>query len=175
MAASSTHWVARALWLVPAFLLLIAVHQTRTAYTLWQTIQHGQPAMAEVTAFHEENRVDVTYDYMNLRVRLPDGETIRREQMSVPHTIAPLLKNKKQLGVYVRRGAAQEVVVREGGIGRTQQRIATVNAAMSGLAALLFGVGVFWWNRYLRRRGDPSAERAGQREEEYSASQRMRK
>ena len=179
MAVSSTRWVARVLWLVPAFLAAICAQQVWAAYTLAQTLEKGTPAVAEVTAVHQENRVDVTYDYMSLRVDLPDGGTLTKRRMSVPHTLVPLLEDKRRLAVFVRPGAAQEVVVREEGpggvpIGATQQRLAVVNAAMSGVAALLFGFGVFWWNRYLRRRGDPSAEPAGQREEDYSASQTVR-
>jgi cytochrome c-type biogenesis protein CcmH/NrfF len=179
---TSTRWVARALWLVPAFLLVICGQQIWAAYTLGQTLQKGTPTVAEVTELHQENRVDVTYDYMKLRVERPEGGgTLRTGKMSVPHTLAPLLQDKKRLKVFVRSGAAQEVVLREkarsGGppLGATQQRLAVVNAAMSGVAALLFGFGVFWWNRYLRRRGDPASERAGrQRDEDYSAGQTVR-
>jgi hypothetical protein len=177
---NSTRWVARALWLAPAFLTFICGQQVWAAYTLGQTLQQGTPAVAEVTELHQENRVDVTYDYMKLRVELPDGGTLRTGKMSVPHTLAPLLEDKKRLKVFMRPGAAQEVVIREkarsGGppLGATQQRLAVVNAAMSGGAALLFGLGVFWWNRYLRRRGDPASERAGRRDQDYSAGQTAR-
>lgn len=178
---NSTRWVARALWLVPAFLAFICVQQVWAAYTLSQTLQKGTPAVAEVAELHQENRVDVTYDYMRLRVDLPEGDgTLQTGKMSVPHTLAPLLQDKKRLKVFVRPGAAQEVVIREkarasgASIGATQQRLAIVNAAMSGVAALIFGIGVFWWNRYLRRQGDPAAEQAGQREEDYSAGRRVR-
>jgi hypothetical protein len=177
---NSTRWVALVLWVVPAFLAFICAQQVWAAYTLGQTIQKGTPAVAEVAELHQENRVDVTYDYMRLHVALPGGgETLKTGKMSVPHTLAPLLQDKKRLKVFVRRGAAQEVVVREktqagASIGATQQRLAGVNAAMSGVAALIFAVGVFWWNRYLRRRGDPAAEQAGRREDDYSAGRRVR-
>jgi hypothetical protein len=183
---NSPRWVARVLWLVPAFLAFICAQQVWAAYTLGQTIQKGTPTVAEVVELHQENRVDVTYDHMRLRVDLPErenggnGGALRTGQMSVPHTLAPLLQDKKRLKVFVRPGAVQEVVVREearasgASIGATQQRLAVVNAAMSGVAALIFGIGVFWWNRYLRRRGDPAAEQAGRREEDYSAGRRVR-
>lgn len=165
MPVSSTRWVARALWIAPAFLALICAHQVWTAYTFSQTMQQGTPTTAQVTKLEQSNRVDVTYDYINLRVALPDGGTLTKKKMSVSHTIAPLLANKKRLAVWVRPGAAQDVVIRERGpygqeIGRKQQREAVVNAAMSGLAALLFGFGVFWWNGYLKREGDPAAQSA---------------
>ena len=179
MAVSSTRWVARALWLAPAFLLAICIQQVWAFYTLGQTIQRGTPATATVTHLEQTNRVDVTYDYMSLRVALPGGGTLTKDKLSVPHTLVPLLEDKKELAVWVRPGAAQEVVIREPGpygqaLGRKQRRIALVQAGMSGGAVLLFGFGVFWWNRYLRRRGDPSEEEAGRREEDYSAAQRTR-
>lgn len=154
MAANVSHIVARVAWILPIFFAGLFVHQAQVAYHLHQTLTEGQPAEAQVLEVHRENRVDVTYDYVNLRVELPDGPVITKEKMSVPHSLIPMLEGQETAEVRVRPGASQEVVITE--IGPTQWRIAAMNAAMAFGAALVFGIGVFFWNRYLQREGEPS-------------------
>lgn len=155
MAPTRTHLVARIAWIVPLFFVGLFVHQTKVAYNLRATLLDGQPAEARVLEVHGENRVDVTYDYTNLRVELPDGRTIVKEKMSIPHSLIQLLENKETVDVRVRPGSSQEIVIEE--LGATQWRIAALNAAIAFGAALVFGLGVFFWGRYLRRHGEPSA------------------
>lgn len=154
MDTSPSRIVARIAWIVPLFFLGLFVHQANVAYGLRKTLTEGQPAEAQVLDVHMENRVDVTYDYASLRVELPDGQVITKEKMSLPHSLIQLLENKETVNVRVRPGASQEIVVTE--LGPTQWRIAAMNAAMALGAALVFGLGVFFWRRYLRREGDPS-------------------
>jgi hypothetical protein len=146
--------VARLAWVLPVFLFGLALHQAKVAYDLQQTIDEGTPATAEVLELHQENRVDVTYDYISLRATLPGGETLTREKMALPHALAPRLEGKETVEVLVNRGASQDMVVAS--IARTQRGIAAMNAGISGIACLLFGAGVFFWNRHLARHGDPS-------------------
>jgi high-affinity Fe2+/Pb2+ permease len=54
----------------------------------------------------------------------------------------------------VNPGASQEVVITS--IVNTQWRIAAMNAAIALVAALLFGGGVWYWNRSLAEEGDPA-------------------
>lgn len=149
-----SHLTARIAWVVPVFFLGLFVHQAQVAYQLHATLTQGEIAQAEVLEVHMENRVDVTYDYASLRVTLPDGQTITKEKMSLPHSLIQLLEGRETVEVRVRPGAAQELVVAE--FGGTQWRIAALNAAMALGAALVFGLAVFFWNRYLRREGEPS-------------------
>lgn len=145
--------VSRLAWLVPAFLLFLTVNQGRVALELRSTLQAGTAATAEVLDLEVSNRVDVTYDYVSLRIPLPGGGEMIQEKMALPHSLAPRLEGKEEVAVLVQRGAAQEVVITE--IAETQWRIAAVNAAMSLIGALLFGGAIFAWNRYLDRQGDP--------------------
>jgi hypothetical protein len=142
------------------FFLLLSGHQMKVAYDLNVTEQQGATAEAEVLDVHLERRVDVTYDYVSLRIPLPDGGTMTKEKLTLPHSLVPALKDKQTLQVRVLPGAAREVVVTER-IGptpvvSTQWRIAAMNAAISFGAALLFGLGVFFWNRTLSTAGDPA-------------------
>lgn len=169
MASNSTRIVARLLWIIPLFLVLLTVHQGKTAYDLRHTLTHGEEATAEVTEVHSENRVDVTYDYVDLRVRLDNGQVFEREKLSLPHTLIDQMEGKKEVPVKVLPNAPQEVVLAE--LGHSQWRIAAIQAAFAGIAALLFGIGVYAWNRYLHRRGDPSEQEAS---EEHPAAQAVR-
>lgn len=172
MASNRYRIAAWLLWVLPAFLFLLVPHQAKVAYDLRQTLQNGEPAMAEVTEVHQENRVDVTYDWVSLRVDLPGGGTLTKNKVSLPHTLITQIEGKKSVPVMVRAGSDQEVVITE--VASTQWRIAAMNAAMALVAALLFAVGVGWWNRYLRREGDP-AETPMEREGEHPSSKSMRR
>jgi hypothetical protein len=147
-------------WLVPVLFFGLALHQGKVVYDLNATASRGTPATAEVLEMHKGNRSDVTYDYVSLRVDLPDGGTFTREKLSLPHGIVPPLLERETLQVRVNEGASIPIVITEK-IGptpvvNTQIRIAGVNGLMSLGAALLFGVGVWFWNRSLRREGDPA-------------------
>lgn len=155
-----TTWIARIAWLLPLFFLGMALHQGKVAYDLHATKTQGTAATAEVLEVHKDNRADVTFDYISLRVPLPDGSTLTRKKMSLPHGIVPVLLDKKTLAVRVDPGGPREIAIVESikstPIVDTQMRIAGMNAFMALGAALLFGVGIWYWNRSLRRQGDPA-------------------
>lgn len=152
--------VAQLAWLVPLFFFGISLHQGKVTYDLYDTKTQGTAATADVLEVHVDNRTDVTYDYISLRVELPDGTTLSREQMSLPHGLVPVLEGKETLDVRVNPGAPREIVITERieatPVVDTQMRIAGMNGLMSLGAALLFGLGVWFWNRSLRKTGDPS-------------------
>lgn len=164
--------IARIAWVVPAFFLVIALHQGRTSYNLNATLQYGTPATAEVVEVHEENRVDVTYDWVSLRIPMQDGSVLEKNQMALPHSLIPLVKDKKTVDVRVAEGASQNVVITS--IVNTQWRIAAMNAAIAFVAALLFGIGVGYWNRSLRSEGDPAARGVDEPDPSHPARQVFR-
>lgn len=146
-------WMARLLWFVPALMLFLAVNQAKVAYDLRKTLRDGMPAIAEVTEYERVDRKDVTNAELSLRVRLPDGTEIVHEKMALPYTLSFMVE-QDSLEVRVLPGADQEIVITS--IAATQSRIAAINAAISLVGFLLFGAGVLWWNRYLRKKGDPA-------------------
>ncbi len=153
MVSKTSLWIARLLWFAPALMLFLAVNQAKVAFDLRQTLREGIPAVAEVTAYKRVDRKDVTNAELGLRVRLPDGTVIEHEKMALPYTLAFMVE-KDSLDVRVLPGADQEIVITS--IAATQSRIAAINAAISLFGFFFFGAGVFWWNRYLRKKGDPA-------------------
>ncbi len=147
-------WVARMLWLAPGLLFALGIYLGWSAYRLHHVWQEGIPAIAEITALEISARVDVTYDYVNLRIRLPDGRVVERKQLSLPHTLAPLLRGRDSIEVRIRPENPEDVVIVE--LVQTQWRMALIQAIMSLVGGVFFAVGVAWWNRLLRRRGDPA-------------------
>jgi hypothetical protein len=151
--SKSLRIISRLAWLIPVLLLALGLNQIRVAFGLRATLAEGVSTTAEVLEYEASNRVDVTYDYVSLRITMPDGEAFVREKMALPHSLAPRLEGREELTVRVQPGASQEVVIEE--IASTQWRIAAINAAMSLFGALFFGGAVFAWNRSLKRKGDP--------------------
>jgi hypothetical protein len=147
-------WIGRALWLAPALLFALALYQGWVAFTLHRTWTEGIPAVAVITELEISQRMDVTYDYVNLKVQLPDGRVWERTKLSLPHTLAPLLRGRDSVAVRVRLESPEDVVIVD--LARAQWRMAAIQAIMSLLGGSLFALGVGWWNRLLRRSGDPA-------------------
>jgi len=169
---------ARGAWALPILLVLLCGHQAKVAVDLTSTRTNGTAATAEVLDVHLERRVDVTYDYISLRVPLPDGGSLTKEKLALPHSLVPALQDKETLNVRVQPGAARDVVVTEA-IGSTtvvdtQRRIAMMNTAISFAAALLFAVGIFYWNRTLTTTGDPSQRGVTEPDPDHPARKVMR-
>jgi hypothetical protein len=155
-----TRWIARIAWLLPALFFGLALHQGKVAYDLHTTKIQGTAVTAKVQEVKVSNRTQVTYDYVSLRVPMPDGSVLTRERLSLPHGIVPALKEKETLQVRVAQGGSRSIVVTEPikatPVVDTQIRIAGINGLMSLGAALLFGIAIWFWNRSLRREGDPA-------------------
>jgi hypothetical protein len=170
--------VAQIAWLVPLLFFGLSLHQVKVTYDLHATKTSGVSATADVLKIHKENRSDITYDYVSLRVTLPDGETITRKKLSLPHGLIPPLMDREQLDVRVQKEASIPIVITEK-IGPTpvvdtQMRIAGINGLISLGAALFFGIGIWFWNRSLRRDGDPADRGVTEPDPDHPARQVVR-
>lgn len=154
MKGSTVRFIARALWIIPALLVLLTAHQAITAYDIRETLRNGEQSTAEVTEFDRTDRSEVTYAYVSLRVELPDGRVIEQNEMSLPYSLVPYVQNREEVDVVVRPGARQEIVIAE--IGESHWRVAAINAGMSFIGFIMAAAGIFLWNRFLASRGDPA-------------------
>lgn len=178
MDTSIVNRVAQIAWLVPVLFFGLSLHQAKVTYDLHATKTSGVSLTADVLEMQKGDRSDITYDYVSLRIELPDGETFTREKLSLPHGIIPPLLERETLDVRVNREASIPVVITET-IGPTpvvdtQMRIAGINGIMSLFAALFFGSGVWFWNRSLRRDGDPADRGVTEPDPDHPARQVVR-
>ncbi len=155
MEKTVVHRVARYLWIVPVALLLLSLNQAKVAYDLRYTLNNGIAAVADVLEVEINDRVDIPYGYVSLRVGLEDGSEIVQEKMSLPYTLLPSVRYEDQLDVRVFPGAEQPIVIQL--IASTQWKIAGLQGVMSFVAFLMAAAGVYGWNRLLNKDGDPAA------------------
>jgi len=148
--------IARLLWVLPAILAFLVIHQIMVGLDIRETVRTGEPATAEVIEFDTTERSEITYAYVTLRVRMADGREFVRERMSLPQTLIGDVRYAEELDVIVRPGADQEVVIQS--IGETHWKVALGNALMSLFGFIMLTVGVYAWNRYLSRSGDPGRQ-----------------
>ena len=122
------------------------------AINLKSTWERGTETIARVTSYENSNRADVNYGFVSLHVLLEDGRTLKRDRVSLPHSLLPRLEGKSRLTVRVRPGAAQDIVIDD--LMPAHWLIAASQFGISLLGALLLFIGVFWWNRTLWRQED---------------------
>jgi hypothetical protein len=135
--------------------LFLTLNQAKVAYDLRNTLQLGESAIAEVLEFRINERVDIPFGYVSLRVPLADGREIVQEKMALPYTLLPQVRYRETLAVRVFPGSDQQIVIED--IVRTQWKIAAVQALICLFAFSMAAAGVYFWNRYLTRYGDPAA------------------
>ena len=154
-------WVvmtARLLWIVPLFLCALAINQALVAFDIRHTLNSGEQAIADVIEIKINDRVDIPFGYVSLKVELDNAREIVKEKMALPYTLLPQVKDRVQLDVLVDPGSRQEIVIAN--IASTQWKMAGMQSMMCFFGFLFSGIGVFFWNRLLNTRGDP-AEAAG--------------
>lgn len=156
MKTDTVRLIARLLWVLPAILAFLVIHQIIVGLDIRETVRTGERATAEVIEFDTTERSEITYAYVTLRVRMADGREFVRERMSLPQTLIGDVRYAEELDVIVRPGADQEVVIQS--IGETHWKVALGNALMSLFGFIMLTVGVYAWNRYLARSGDPGQQ-----------------
>ena len=146
--------VARSLWLIPLVLGFLVFNQLKVGLDLRHTLVDGERAVATVTDFEKVDRKDVTYGYVSLNIPMSDGSTITREEMPLPYSLLHRVEDKQELGVRVLPGAAQEIVIEI--VANAQWKMALIQSAIALIALVMSIVGVYAWNRYLKKYGDPA-------------------
>lgn len=145
--------VARLMWLAPALLVVIAISLLLAGSDQRTTLESGEPAVARVIDTEVRNRADVTYGHIDLRVPSTSGDSTD-VRLPLPLSLLLGVESEKTLDVRLLPDTDQPVVIER--IARAQWRMSYIQASMSLLGALLLVWGVWAWNRYLAREGDPS-------------------
>ncbi len=158
VSSNASRLIARLLWFFPLVLLALSVHQVWVFQQVRDTLRLGVPGKATITDSFSTRRVEVSYDYVNVNVRLADGRTFSRRELPVNHTYYQELTGKPEVDVVARPGAPQEIVFTD--FGHAHWRLALINAVMSFLGALMLGGGIYAWSRMLRTQGDPALRSA---------------
>ncbi|MEZ4700875.1 MAG: hypothetical protein R2834_11135 [Rhodothermales bacterium] len=151
-------YIARIVWIVPLGLFWLGINQWHVARDLRATLEQGEAARAEVIEFMKNERPDIPFGYISLRAHLADGREIVQEKMALPFTLLPQVEHEQVLDVRVIPGAEQPIVI--SAIARTQWKIAAMQSAVCFGMMLMFGIGIFFWNRMLTRSGDPATRLA---------------
>ena len=151
--------VARALWLLPLLLLVIAVALVRAGIEQRETAETGETVQAAVTGLDLRERAEITHGTVALRYPDPaSGDTLDRF-VELPLAFLKEIEaayaqdSSLVVPIQVREGTDQIIL---GAHPRAQWMMTFSFAAMSLFGALGLAWMVAGWNRYLAREGDPA-------------------
>ena len=133
--------------------LLLAINQAVVTMNLRETVRTGTVVRADVVAFSTTDRADITMASAHLRVPGADG-SYTEHVLPLPITFVRSLEGSDSLDVFLSGDPSQEVVI--AAIGRAQWRLAGINGGIALFGCILLSWGVYAWNRYLHKKGDPA-------------------
>lgn len=154
--------VARALWLLPLFLVVVAVATTRAGIAQRSVAERGETVTAEVLDVYLRERSEITRGEVRLRYTPPGATAPIERAVEMPLV---LLKELEAELAETPEGQplTTPIVVAEGtdqivlGTHRRGTWMLTFSlAAMAAIGAVVSGLLVGGWNRLLAREGDPA-------------------
>lgn len=141
-------------WLLPAYLLFLFIHQGSVFYGVVDTFNNGNTYTAEVVEFDLKQIAAQTNGRVILRFET-EQETVQR-RLSLPVEMAAALQETRVIPVRYQPGSFQEIVMVP--TFDTQKGLALTNMAMA-LVGVLLTLFVAWLaTRFARRRmrgGEP--------------------
>lgn len=136
-------------WLIPAFLLFLAIHQGFVYYGVIDTYENGHSYTAEIVDFDLKQIAAQTNGYVILKFTTESGEEIQRK-LSLPVEMAGGISEIQIVPIRYQKGAFQSIVMMP--TYKTQKGLAMTNIFMASFGLLItIGIG-FWVNRYIRRK-----------------------
>ena len=137
------------IWLLPAYLLFLTIHQLSVYYAIADTYQSGTSYTAEVLEFDIKQIAAQTNGYVILEFETRSGETVRRK-LTLPVELAGMISDLSRIPVRYREGAFQEIVMMPS--YDEHRRMVLSNTVMAFLG-LLIALGVAWVShRYAGRK-----------------------
>ena len=142
-------------WLLPAYLLFLTVHQISVYGSLGKTFEEGASYEASVLEFEINTIASQTNGYIVLLFETDTGEQIQRK-LSLPVELAGLISEMSQIPIRYREGALTEVVLLPA--YEQHRRMVLSNIAIA-FAGLLITLGIAWVShRYARRKLEKGEE-----------------
>ncbi|MGB3543309.1 hypothetical protein [Rubrivirga sp.] len=158
--------VARALWVLPLLMAVIAVATTRAGFQQRDVAESGTVVEAEVTGLNLRERSEITTGQVGLRYAAPGAETVERE-VELPIILlkeieADLLatpEGETLILPIVVSDASDQIVIASHRRGTWLLTFSL--AGMAAIGALVSALLVGGWNRFLTREGDPALRSGG--------------
>ena len=159
--------VARLLWALPLLLVVIAVATTRAGFAQREVDADGQIVEAEVTGLDLRERSEITHGQVGLRYTLPGASAPVERSVELPIIFLKEIEadldatpegQSLTLPLIVSDESDQIVLATH----RRGQWLLTFSlAGMAAIGAIVSGVLVGGWNRFLAREGDPATRPGG--------------
>src|SRR5690606_4886931 len=108
---------------------------------------------------HTVERSEYTDGYMQLRFTPPGAEAPVERRVTLPLTLIKYLEGAEVDPVRVLPASDVDVVLED--VARPQWRMALIQSSFAVLMGLILAALVFFWNRHLRRHGDPATVALG--------------
>lgn len=136
-------------WLIPAFLLFLALHQVSVYYGVIDTYENGNSYTAEVIDFELKQIAAQTNGYVVLRFQ-PNGDGEIQQKLSLPVEMAGQIQEIRVIPIRYQEGARQNIVMMP--TYETQKNLVMTNIAMAALGFLITSIIGFWVNRYVSQK-----------------------
>lgn len=133
----NTYKLIYLVWLLPAYLLFLFLHQAAVLYGITDTYENGTSYTAEVVEFELKQIAAQTNGYIVLRFDTNEGERVQ-QKLSLPVEMAGQLQRIRVVPVRYQAGAMQNIVMMP--TYRTQKGLVLTNM---GMAFLGFVITVF--------------------------------
>lgn len=127
-------------WLLPAYLLFLTIHQGLVYNGLEDTYENGESYTAEVVEFDIKKIASQTNGYVILQFETAENEQIERK-LSLPIEIAGMITDYTQIPIRYQQGAFEEIVLMP--TYSEHRNMVLSNTGISFLG-LLIALGVAW-------------------------------
>lgn len=137
------------IWLLPAYLLFLTVHQVSVYYGIADTYENGNSYTAEVIEFDIKQIASQTNGFVVLRFETRSGESVQ-QKLSLPVELAGMISELSQIPIRYQEGAFEDIVMMP---TYRQHRSMTLSNAVMAFLGLLMALGVAWVShRYAGRK-----------------------
>ncbi|MDR8392171.1 hypothetical protein NC796_13535 [Aliifodinibius sp. S!AR15-10] len=126
------------IWLLPAYLLFLTVHQVLVYQGIGDTYNNGESYTAQVVDFDIKKIASQTNGYVVLNFETDNGENIER-RLSLPIELASMITDFSQIPIRYQKGTFEEIVMMP--TYSEHRNMVLSNAAIS-LIGLFIALGV---------------------------------